>query len=59
MPSRMHYSTILFDPYFELDKSTKGIYYHDGMSDNGKITEINEKEVVSKNPYILIYKKYE
>ena len=41
----MHYSTILFDPYFELDKSIKGVYYHDCMNNNGKITEMNEKRL--------------
>ena len=40
-------------------KSIKEIYYHVGMSDDGKNTEINKKEIVSKNPYIIIYKKSE
>ena len=49
IPSRIHYSTILFDLYFELDKSTKWIYYHDGMSDKGKGSSQKENSKAPPN----------
>ena len=62
VPSYNHYNTIIFNPSgvtinkeFTPDK----IYYHDGMRNNGKIIQIDEK-MNWKNvgiPYIVLYKK--
>ena len=59
MPFRSHFTMKLFDSYLEFEKLKKGIYYHDVVANNDKITHIQEKSVMQHKPYIFIHKRYE
>ena len=60
-PSFNHYNAIIFNPLgCNIDKgfSANFIYYHDGTSNNGNITQLNPFENWEDIgiPYIVIYK---
>ena len=62
VPSFNHYNTIIFNPIglsINTNFNPSKIYHHDGLDNNGKITEIDEnmnwKDIGI--PYIVLYKK--
>ena len=60
--SKNHYNTIIFNPIglsINTNFNPSKIYYHDGLDNNGKITEIDENMIWKDIgiPYIVLYKK--
>ena len=63
-PNQNHFTITCIDPVFiSFGKriETKGVYYHDGLSNNGKIIFRGESfaglksEISKENPYLICY----
>lgn len=58
VPNAGHFSCTLMDPVFFDGKEAKGLWHHDDLLNQGEIVRFsNFIELLSLNPYVLIYKK--